>query len=122
MVGEQNSPITGRKYFVEFFSALLAEVLVWTGFFRHNTHTGAVLPDLANIALNEQSAKFIGLDVWVHESRHGFGSIRRRTWILLVATHASGDFILFCYVIVELFVEFSRLILVVVMLACSSAG
>jgi hypothetical protein len=107
---------------VELFPALFAEVLIRTGSFVHDAYTASVLPDLANIALNEQSAKFIGLDVWVHESRHGFGSIRRRTWILLVATHASGDFILFCYVIVELFVEFSRLILVVVMLACSSAG
>ncbi len=107
---------------MEVFSALFAKVLVWTGGFVHDAYTASVLPDLADIALNEQSAKFIGLNVWIHKDRHGLGTIRWWAWVLLVATHASGDLVLFCYLIFELVVEFRRLILIIVMLACSSAG
>ena len=106
---------------MEVFSALFAKVLVWTGSFVHDAYTASVLPDLTDIALNEEPAKFIGLGVGVHESRHGLGSIRWRTWVLLVATHASGDLVLFRYLIVELVIEFGRFVLIIVMLACSSA-
>jgi hypothetical protein len=40
---------------VKVFSALLAEVLVWTGFLLHDADTAAMLPDLADVALDEQA-------------------------------------------------------------------
>jgi hypothetical protein len=107
---------------VKVLSALFAEVLVGTGSFVHDAYAASVLPDFADIALNEKPAKLIGLNVWIHESGHGFGSIRWRPRVLLVATHAAGDLVLFGYVVFGLVVEFRRLVLIVVMLACSSAS
>jgi hypothetical protein len=46
---------------VKVLAALLAEVLVWTGGFIHDAHAATVLPDLADIALDEQTAQIVTL-------------------------------------------------------------
>jgi hypothetical protein len=46
---------------VKVLAALLAEVLIWTGGFVHNAHAATVLPDLADIALDEQTAQIVAL-------------------------------------------------------------
>lgn len=40
-------------------SAFLAKVLLWAGSFIHNADTTAVLPDLADVALNEEAAEIV---------------------------------------------------------------
>jgi hypothetical protein len=43
-------------YFVEVFPALLAEILVWGALGTKNADTSTVLPDLADITLNEEAS------------------------------------------------------------------
>jgi hypothetical protein len=54
-IGKEYAPFRTRHDLVKVFSALLAEVLVWTGFLLHDADTAAMLPDLADVALDEQA-------------------------------------------------------------------
>ena len=47
------APFGTRRDLVELFPALFAEVLLWTGGFVHDADAPAMLPDLADIALDE---------------------------------------------------------------------
>lgn len=107
---------------VKVFPALLAEVFFWASRFVHDAYAPAVLPDLANIALNKQAAEIIADNVWVRQRECRFGSIRWRTGVLWVATYATGDLIFLCYIFVELLVELGCVVFAVVMLARSSAS
>lgn len=56
-----DAPFGTRCDLVKVLAALLAEVLVWTGGFIHDAHAATVLPDLADIALDEQTAQIVTL-------------------------------------------------------------
>jgi hypothetical protein len=52
---------------VEVLPALLAKVLIRAGGFVHDANTATVLPDLANVALNEQTARILALAVRIRQ-------------------------------------------------------
>jgi hypothetical protein len=53
-----NVPISRSMNFMEIFSAFFAEVFIRSGLLSHDTHTGTMLPHLANVALDEQAGNF----------------------------------------------------------------
>jgi hypothetical protein len=53
-------PIDAPQQFVQVWFALFAVVVVRNSRLLHDAHTPAMLPDLAIIALNEQSATIVG--------------------------------------------------------------
>jgi hypothetical protein len=105
---------------VQVFSAFFAEVLVRAGLFLHDAHTAAVLPNLADIALDEQATQIVALHFSVCQAR--FGSIRGQARVLQVAAYAACDLVLLCYIVIEVVFELCHVIFVVVLLACSSSG
>ena len=109
------------------FSALLAEILVGAGVFIHNADTASMLPDFADVALDEQAARFVILDVRICHGKglaiFGLDSIRWWTWVLLLTTDASCDLLLLRNVIVQIVLVFHRVVIVViVVLAGSTSG
>jgi hypothetical protein len=107
---------------VKVFAALLAKVLVGAGFFLHDAHTATVLPDLANVALDEQPSQVVAGKINVCQSRARLASIRWQSRVLLVSTDAAGDLVFLGHVVIELILDFGCVIFVVVLLACSASG
>ena len=83
---------------MEVFATLLAEILFRAGSFFHDADASAVLPDLADIALDEQTACIVTLVVriWHNRQLAIFGLARIRWWtrVLLLSAHATCDLIL----------------------------
>jgi hypothetical protein len=78
--------------FVEVFSALFAEILVWRAFFRHDAYAGAMLPNFADIALYEKTRNLVRkFDPGEHICVLAILSMlqiivyRRRTWVVVEA-------------------------------------
>jgi hypothetical protein len=107
---------------VKIFPTIFAKVLVRAGRFIHDANAPAMLPDFANVALDKQTTEIVIQCVWVRQTRRGFASIGWWAWVLLVATHTTGDFIFLCDIVFELVIELGGLVFVVVVLARSSAG
>lgn len=106
---------------MEIFSALLTKVFVWAGSFIHDAYASAVLPHLADVTLNKETAELIGLSLQISQGHARLDSVGWRAWVILIATNASGDFIFFGYFIVKLVVKLRGLVAVNVVLARSSA-
>jgi hypothetical protein len=107
---------------VKVFPALLAEVLFGTGGLIHNADAPAMLPDLADVALDEQAAQIVADDVGIRQSRAWFTGIRWQARVFHVAAHASGDLVFLCHVLVGLIVELRGLVFVIVVFACPASG
>jgi hypothetical protein len=105
---------------VKVFSAFFAEILVRTGLFLHYAHAAAMLPDLADIALDEETAQIVALQFSVCEAR--LASIGGQARVLQVAAYAACDLVFLCYVIIEVVLELCDIVFIVVLLACSSSG
>jgi hypothetical protein len=119
---EVNVPFGTDHELVKLLPAFLAKVLVWAGFLLHDADAATVLPDLADIALDEQTAYIVTLSVRACQGSSTWqASVRRRARILEVATDAASDLVFLGHVVVELIVEFRRLGLVVVLLACPAS-
>ena len=118
---KENTPFRTRHDLVEVLSALLAEVLVWAGLFLHDAHAAAVLPDLADVALDEEAAQIIGLDFSIRRASARLARVRGASTarVLLEATHAAGHLVLFGHVVIELVLQLGRVFVVVVLLACA---
>jgi hypothetical protein len=61
---------------VKILTALFAKILIWGAFGTKNANASAVLPDLADVALDEEAGNFIGeidsckdLGVWAVHGR-----------------------------------------------------
>jgi hypothetical protein len=97
---------------MQVFTALLAKVFVGTCIFAHDAHATAVLPDLADIALQEEARQvfcnicdidyrffntfsYTMLTVFVRELW--------RTWILFIAANAPNGFVIFCPLLYTVF-------------------
>ena len=119
------APFGAHHDFVQIAPAFFTKILVRAGSFVHDADTAAVLPDLANVALDEQATCFIALDVRVCHSGQlaffGLAGIRRWTRVFLLATQATCDLILFCNIVFELIVGLSRIVVVVVVLLARPA-
>lgn len=114
-------PFRTCRNFVEVLSALLAKVFVWAGSFVHDAHASAVLPYLADIALDEKTAELVSLRLQIGQRHASLECVGWQARVILIATHASGDFVFLCYVVFELVVELGGLVLVIIVLACSAA-
>lgn len=53
---ELDSPIDPGDNSMQVLFALFTKVLVWARGFFHNSHTAAVLPDLARVTLDEKTS------------------------------------------------------------------
>jgi hypothetical protein len=63
---EIHLPVACSVYFMEIFATLLAKIFLGGALSAKDADTGAVLPDLANVALNEEAgnvfSKFYGIE------------------------------------------------------------
>lgn len=79
-----------------------------------------MLPDLADVALDEKTAQIIALGFNIDQP--GFGSIRWQAWVVQVAAHAARHLVFLCDVVIELVFEFRNVIFFVILLACAAPG
>jgi len=101
-------PIACRKYFVEVSATPFAEIFVWTGFLCHDANAGAVLPDLADVALYEKAGRLVGnigredgLDVCrFFENRLNFLVEGRRARVVVEAANAANGLVLLLGVVI----------------------
>lgn len=85
-----------------------AEIFVWTGFFCHDAHAGAVLPDFADVALYEEAGRLVGdigredgLDVCrFFKNRLDLLVEGRRTGVVIEAANAANGLVLLLGVVI----------------------
>lgn len=116
----ENVPFGTRHDVVKVFSAFLAEILVRTRFLLHDANAAAVLPDLADIALNEKTTQIIARHFRI--SQASLGGVRRQARVFQVAAYAACDLVFLCYVVIEVVLKLCDVVFVVVLFACSSSG
>jgi hypothetical protein len=120
--GESDVPFGTDCDLVQLLLADFAKVLVGAGLLLHDADAAAVLPDLADVALNEETTQIVAWDIDVGQGGAGLASVRWQARVLLIATDAAGDLVFLSKVVVEVIFELCNVVLVVVLLACAAAG
>lgn len=88
-----NLPSVGREDLVVLLATLLAEIFVWGRLGAEDANAGSVLPDLANIALNEESSNVFS--EFMCEKELGLWGVGgRRPGVVLGAADASNGLVL----------------------------
>lgn len=101
---------------MEILTTLLAKVVLWDSLFLHDPDTASVLPNFAFIALDEETTDIFGLEV---RADRQILIVRRRSWILLIATNAAGCLFL---VVSDIFVHFGSFVFLNVLGACATSS